>query len=419
MIGILRRLKALGARLLYHLFYTALRIRQLPAVVRERSPRFRSDQVLVPQTDADCAIVVKYARFDLGEDFIDLLSTLRKNTVNVVVVCNGEPGETARSLIERHACRILVRDNIGRDFGAYRAATLHLHAEGLRPKRVLYFNDSVFYLKGPSLDSLIARLRSRTCDVVGTFENHQYIHHIGTFVFSISGDVFCHPHYQRFWRQYRPFSIRPYAIQHGELKLTQWLKQLGCAIDIVYSAEQLSDRLYAFDLVGLLGVIRYMRPAFRFQSLTQITERSLEARRLGRQITPQGRAGGAPVSITPKLSNYAAHHAASRDLAKVAPVTTEPAETLARDALVDRLMLDITQGSQIHFGFGLFHRLFDCPIIKKDLLARDVYFEHDANLVLDRLPKEARAAIMRELVNRGRPIQVQGFRKFLLTHGFI
>ncbi|WP_204273111.1 hypothetical protein, partial [Enterobacter hormaechei] len=62
---------------------------------------------------------------------------------------------------------------------------------------------------------------------------------------------------------------------------------------------------------------------------------------------------------------------------KASEAAGEVTETLARHALIDSLMMEVTQGSQAHFGFGLYHRLLESPIIKKDLLARSIYLEHD------------------------------------------
>ncbi|WP_216076067.1 rhamnan synthesis F family protein, partial [Acinetobacter baumannii] len=78
-------------------------------------------------------IVVKYSKFNLGNDFLDLLTTLRNSGVNAIVVCNGRMSDASHALLAQYAHRILVRDNIGRDMGAYRAATLYLHDLGLRP----------------------------------------------------------------------------------------------------------------------------------------------------------------------------------------------------------------------------------------------------------------------------------------------
>ena len=415
----LGRLKPIADRIVYHSFCFALKVAQTPRVLRDATPAFSSDEIVRPADGDVYAIVLKYAGFTLGDDFRDLLSTLQAHKVNIIVAVNGNISDDLRSTIKQYAHRVLVRENIGRDFGGYRAATLHLLREGLKPRRVLYCNDSVAYIKGAALDHLVRTLCDSRHDIVGSFENHEFEHHIGSYVFSISGNAFCNPQFQRFWQRYRPYDIRPYAIKNGEIALSRVLKRCGYNIDVVYSAERLAEALYALDLPRLTELIRYMRPAFRLQPLDALMTRSIAARSLSDILGGHDESEMPPSTGTPTIAAYAARRKMAR-AARTAGVRGDAvAERLACDAMVDRLMMEVTQGSQIHLGFGLFHRVLDAPLIKKDLLARAIYLEHDCTMILERLPADTRAAIMRELVNRGRPLQVRGFRRFLLKHGLI
>jgi hypothetical protein len=79
---------------------------------------------------------------------------------------------------------------------------------------------------------------------------------------------------------------------------------------------------------------------------------------------------------------------------------------------------DIAGRSQIHAGFGLYHVLMGSPMVKKDLVQRQVYLEQDCSLILDDVPEATRAAIMRTLINRGRPVHWRGLKLFRLHYGF-
>lgn len=415
------RLKPISDRIIYQSFCAGLKIIQAPQVIREKNPKFFLDETFTTSTGGLYAIVLKYSGFSLGDDFLDLLSALHSEKINTIVVVNGKISNAVMSAIRPYAHRVLARENIGRDFGGYRAATLHLHREGLTPSRMLYCNDSVAYIKGAALDHLVRKLSDNTHDVVGSFENHEFEHHIGSYVFSVSGQAFCNPKFQQFWQRYRPYDIRPYAIKNGEIALSQVLKRCGYSLDVVYSAERLAEALYSLDLPRLVELIRYTRPAFRFQPLDELIQRAVSARNLPNILGAHDTAATQmPIPAgTPTISAHAARRKAMRDAQAETGKINAVAERLACDTLVDRFMTEVTQGSQIHLGFGLFHRVLDAPLIKKDLLARAIYLEHDSALILDRLPADSRAAIMRELINRGRPIQVRGLRRFLLAHGLI
>jgi len=464
MPSLFSRLRLMSIRLAYVGYCTATKVRQWPSVALDSRPRFLSDETSRPAAGGLYAIVVKYARFGLTSDFMALLDALERAGVNAIVVCNGRlsPGEHDRLLERAH--RVLVRRNVGRDMGAYRAASLHLHAQGLRPQRVLYFNDSIFYLKGERLDALVRDLCGGAFDVTGAFENHEKAHHLGSYALSVGGRVFGHRHVQQFWQRYRPYDLRPHAILHGEVGLSACLKRCGFTIDVVYGAEKLVRRLHALDLRTLMSMINVMRPAFRLQPLDHLVAQSMSALRLIEPLSVSepvvavrapavdDAAAAAPdaaarpalePSAAPTLGNYRAarkaqlaqqckaadeaRRAQSLQAAQAAAVTlvadnrltVEMAESLARQALIDRLMLEVTQGSQVHLGFGLFRTLMDCPIVKRDLIARDIYLEHDCEMLMSDVDADTRAMVVRALINRGRPMFVQGRRRFLLDHGLV
>jgi hypothetical protein len=92
-------------------------------------------------------------------------------------------------------------------------------------------------------------------------------------------------------------------------------------------------------------------------------------------------------------------------------------EEMAKIALIDLVLGEITRGSQVHIGFGVYHMLMGAPLVKKDLLQRGIYVERDANFILADVPDDARAVVMRQLINRGRPIAIEGMQRFLVHHG--
>lgn len=373
------------------------------------------------ETDGnDYAIVVKYVRFGLTKDFLGLLTSLKKAGVKTIVVCNGTLSDKDRAILKTYVHRILVRQNIGRDMGAYRAATLHLHKTGLRPHRMLYFNDSVIYLDNTHLETLIRNLVQSNFDVVGTFENHQIHHHIGSYALSISGAVFSDKRVLKFWKGYRPYDLRPHAIRRGEIAYSILLKKLGYRLDVIYSADKLARLLSRMELEQITGMLQFMRPSFRMQPLPDLLKQPMSAIRLVprmKKVLP--RRNTQPVSGTPTIKNYRS----SRNIS-IAPSEREEGirdvtVQLARQSLIDRIMLDITAGSQIHMGFGLFHRIMHCPLIKKDLLFRGIYHEHDCAMIIQGIPDEDRDFAMRELINRGRNLSISQYNNFLMFYGLV
>lgn len=361
------RLIALVAnRIALTVYVWAVKLWEWPGLLADERPRFVVDEVVAPARGGDYAIVVKYARFGLDDGVAGLVAALARQGVNVILVCNGQPLPEELARLRPDAHRVLVRRNIGRDFGAYRAATLLLEREGLLPDRLLYFNDSVVYLDGPELDQLIAALRQSPSGMLGAFENHETRHHLGSFTFCHAADVVVDPAVRRFWRRYRAYSLRPHAILRGEIRLTTLVKSRGHRLDVIYSAQRLASALQQLPANELAGLWRYL---------------------------PSRTRGSEPVAgpDTPSL----------------------------RDSLIEQLMASFMNSSQAHYGFGLFYRVLKAPIVKKDLLGRGVYLEHQCLRILDDLPPATAQAVVRLLANRGRPIQLRGLYRFRYRNGLI
>src|SRR5690606_30245014 len=119
-----RRLILLINSIAYALYVMAKKVSGLSSIASEVTPSFKSDEIIRPASGEIYAIVVKYAKFGPEDGLAELLATLQAREINVVVVCNGQPSAEALSSLRQSAQRVLVRKNVGRDFGAYRAATL-------------------------------------------------------------------------------------------------------------------------------------------------------------------------------------------------------------------------------------------------------------------------------------------------------
>lgn len=409
-------------KILYYPYVFWMKIVQAPRVLAEREPKIIKDELIRPETGSKYAIVVFYPGFGVDEGFLALLRSLRRAGVNAIVVCNGTPAPALLDEVRAEAQRILLRPNVGRDFGAYRAATIHLNRRALPASRVLYFNDSVIYLAGAQLDRLVSELADSEFPAVGTYENHEYHHHIGSYAFSVSGEVFRDPRLQQFWQRYRPYDIRPHAIHQGEMGLSRRLREAGYSFDVIYSIDRLADRLRQLDPAEIIDLARYMPQGWR----SMLIERTRKGP-IGPSDSLLAEFGKVPAAEQrgkpPALSAIDRGVGVRR---QGGPAARSPHELalsqatrgLAKQALIDLMIGDIANRSQVHAGFGLYHILMGSPMVKKDLVQRLVFSEQDCSLILSDVPEATRAVIMRTLINRGRPVHWRGLRAFRVHFGF-
>jgi hypothetical protein len=90
-----------------------------------------------------------------------------------------------------------------------------------------------------------------------------------------------------------------------------------------------------------------------------------------------------------------------------------------RGTFIDSLLSSFQDHSQVHVGFGLFRRVMRCPVIKKDIVSHNIYLEHECQRILEDLPTRDQDRILRQLIDRGRPVYPTLWRRFQLQNGLI
>lgn len=241
------------------------------------------------------------------------LSSLNEAGINVIAIVNHKLSTEQAEYLKQRSHTILVRDNTGFDIGGYRDGTLFLAQEDHNPTRVIYMNDSIYYFKN-GLTDLFNKLANSESDICGTFENWEIHYHIQSFCFSVSGCLFKHKKFQGFWENYLPVNSRLWAINAGEVGLSQSMVPIANSIDILYRANDLRDHLKKKSSNELIDLVKYFPSGARI--------------------------------------NYSLF------------------DELPKEAILQEYIDKIYIRSQIHTGGFLFREFLNCPILKRDLLYR-------------------------------------------------
>ncbi|HQZ12754.1 MAG TPA: hypothetical protein PK286_07680 [Devosia sp.] len=387
--------------------FLALKASQSPRIMREKRAPLLSDEVVREPGGGSYAIFIKYYGRDFDAGQLALLQSLRAERVNILVVFNREPTGQELEVARRYAWRVVIRKNVGRDFGAYRSAVLNLISSGAEVERLLFLNDSVFYLPGRQLGEMVGRLVRSDRPVTGAFENHARTHHLGSFAFAVSGDVYRDARFQAFWRNYRPYDLRQHAIRRGEIALSQLYRKMNISADVVFSLDRLGGQLDTRSFADIVSLLQTLPLSTRPSPVSLLKPPAeLLDMMVDQEFDGDNRVYQARVSPFSKLMTGDAHPAGP----------AVPA--LAKRLLIDRLLADAAQGSQIHLAFGLYRRLLSVPLVKRDLLHQGVYAEHDIPNLLDDVAEDFRHEMIRDMVSRQRPIHIGRWRTFLRRHGF-
>lgn len=240
------------------------------------------------------------------------LSALNDLGINVIAVVNHTLNDERLFELKRHCAHILIRNNAGFDIGGYRDATLFIQ-DTLKPSRVCYFNDSVYFFK-EGLTELFNKLTNSTADIAAPFENHEYTYHIQSFCFSVSNRIFFSEEFQTFWQNYLPVNSRVWAIDEGEKGLSSAMIPIAESVDVFYTPDHLRPYLLGLSLEELQSLNHY------FPRLVRRKDGELEK--------------------------------------------------LSKPELVNELCRLVAIRSQIHTGAFLYQRFMGCPLMKRDLYYR-------------------------------------------------
>ena len=166
------------------------------------------------------------------------LRALREAGLSVLFVSNAErlrPDSLAA--VQAHCVGVIVRRNVGYDFGAWREgiAALDLPQPGI--KELYLANDSVYGPLAP-MDRVIDQFDFSEADMWGCTETWQSRYHLQSYFLGFSARVLAHPAWQAFWANVRPAN-KQWVVYHYEVGLSQALLKAGFRLRSVWSYQRL------------------------------------------------------------------------------------------------------------------------------------------------------------------------------------
>jgi glycosyltransferase involved in cell wall biosynthesis len=188
------------------------------------------------------ALIALYPRGPLIKSVERLISQLIARDYEVITIVNSSTQRDWLPTLSGYPISIIVRANIGRDFGAYQAGIRYCVEFGLLEdiEVLLLCNDSVFY--GQRTSDFIDKFESTSKSNSWTtaFLNFEKHTHAQSFFQSFSGEIVRSDTFQNFWMRYFPSKQRTHAIDKGEVKLSQNLISSGYFPVSVVTAENIA-----------------------------------------------------------------------------------------------------------------------------------------------------------------------------------
>ena len=175
-----------------------------------------------------------YDQDGIADDYVFfMIDDLKKNLTHLVVVCNGTMTDESVRNLKNHADAVLIRENLGYDWGAYKhALSDFIGMENIKKyDELVLMNDSCY---GPlhSLSDVFANMEIKDLDFWGITEHmpipHQNIpYHIQSYFIVVRKRLLQSSDFTEFWSDWsNPGEWLEVVYKHG-LRFTKHFNDMG------------------------------------------------------------------------------------------------------------------------------------------------------------------------------------------------
>jgi lipopolysaccharide biosynthesis protein len=163
------------------------------------------------------------------------VAILQESGFSVVFVTNSGRLQAASLAALQPLCAgILIRRNVGYDFGALRETLERLALPRENTDWVLFVNDSVYGPLRP-LDPMLAQIDFEKADFWAATDSWQRRYHLQSYFLAAGRKVLMSDAWRKFWKNVRPVQSKKWVIKHYEVGLTQALIRRGFTCRAMWS----------------------------------------------------------------------------------------------------------------------------------------------------------------------------------------
>ena len=216
-------------------------------------------QVIAARPAGDIALgpkIVLFLHWDSSGKVRDALfhyiADLAETGRSIVFVTNsGRLDPVAETRLASLCAGILIRRNIGYDFGGWRDAIETLDLPRPDTEEIIIANDSIFGPVRP-LAPILEHFDYEAADVWGMTESWQSRYHLQSYFMGFGPRAIRSPAFRDFWSRVIPAPSKSYVIGTYEVGLTQAMLKAGLRADALWRYE---DLIRQIDREGLAAYL--------------------------------------------------------------------------------------------------------------------------------------------------------------------
>jgi lipopolysaccharide biosynthesis protein len=219
----------------YNLLIETLLIQPSPLFM---SPKFKWERKHTSSRREQCLFVTFSTQSEIKSYVASHVQSFVKKNIDVVLIINTENFDQPIKNIESipDGVAICVRENKGFDFGAWSQVMSELAFDEL--DRLYLVNDSIYGpLNDESFNKLIDKVRKSKSDFIGLTCNNKYFFHLQSYFLVFNKRILNCDEFFIYMKNIMQLPIKSMVIEFYEIRLTQFLKNLGFNCEPVYELK--------------------------------------------------------------------------------------------------------------------------------------------------------------------------------------
>lgn len=159
---------------------------------------------------------------------------------DVIVIATGpELVEQDYKALRPFVRAILLRKNVGLDFGSWRAATQHF-PDWKSYESLLLTNDSVYGPLRP-LKEILEECTTSSADMIGMTDSNEIAYHLQSYFLYIKQNILHSDAFERYLKSIRLHWNKSYIIERFEVGLSRALREAGFKIEALFPTERIEN----------------------------------------------------------------------------------------------------------------------------------------------------------------------------------
>lgn len=189
-------------------------------------------------------VLIIFSHYDkdgIIDDYVlNYLKGLKKLECDILFVSTSENiSESEANKISSLCCQIIIKQNIGYDFGAWKTGIEIISNKLGQYQQLILCNDSVY---APLFDlNEMFKQMDKKFDFWGITDNYQHKHHIQSYFMVFSKKVFSEKYFSDFWKNIKVFKYKENIVRNYEIGLTKLLRDKKHEYG-VYCPSRLGDK---------------------------------------------------------------------------------------------------------------------------------------------------------------------------------